>query len=203
MKSKVLFCCLIFTLVFGTGMNQAIAQPADSGQPDMAAMVKMWEEKAAPVEQHELLAKMVGTWDATLTMWMDPAAPPTTSTGVSTFSMMFGGRYLIHDYEGTAFGKVFKGRGITGYDKFRREFIDLWYDDMSTGILISRGVLDSTGTMICYNGKMDDPMAGLKDMPCRSDFTTVDADTRKIEMYVTGPDSTEMKTMEIVYKRRK
>jgi hypothetical protein len=136
-------------------------------------------------------------------MWAAPGAPPMNSSGVGTFSMILGGRYLKHDFEGSTFGTPYKGLGITGYDKFREEYFDLWFDDMSTGVMISRGVADSTGKVFHYTGKMDDPMAGMKDMPVRSVYTIIDDDTRQMEMYVPDGSGGEFKSMEIVYQRRK
>jgi hypothetical protein len=203
MNTKTLMYGLIFVLALGMAANQAAAQPADAGQPDMAAMMKMWEDMAAPAKQHQQLAEMVGTWDAEVSMWMEPSAPPMTSTGVGTFSLMLGGRYLRHDFEGNMMGRTFKGLGITGYDKFRQEYFDLWFDDMSTGMLLMRGVADSAGTVVHYTGKMDDPMAGRKDIPSRTVMTKIGGDNCKMEMYVTDESGNEMKTMEIVYTRRK
>lgn len=203
MNTKTLLYGLIFVLALGLGANQAAAQPADAGQPDMAAMMKMWEEMGAPAEQHQKLAEMVGTWDAEVSMWMEPSAPPMTSTGVGTFSLMLGGRYLRHDFEGSAMGRPFKGLGITGYDKFRQEYFDLWFDDMSTGMMLTRGVPDSTGNVVHYTGKMDDPMSGRKDIPSRTVLTRIDGDTCKMEMFAADESGNEVKAMEIVYKRRK
>jgi len=136
-------------------------------------------------------------------MWMEPSAPPMTSAGVSTFSIMLGGRYLRQDFEGSALGRPFKGLGISGYDKFRQEYFDLWLDDMSTGMMITRGVADSSGTVFTYTGKMDDPSVGRKDIPCRTVVTKIDKDHCRMEMYSTDESGSEMKTMEIAYTRRK
>ncbi len=203
MKTRIITRGLLIAGLIMCGINLAVAQPADSAKGDMASMMEQMAQFAAPGEQHKLFAAMVGTWDATVTMWMEPGAPPMTSTGVGTYSLILGGRYLKHDFEGFAFGQPFKGLGITGYDKFREEYFDLWFDELSTGVMISRGVPDSTGAIIRYTGKMDDPMAGRKDVPVRSDMTKVDDDTCKMEMYVIDESGNEFKTMEIVYTRRK
>ncbi len=203
MKCKTLACGVMVVGLFFIAVGSAIAGPPDSGKPDKAAMMAMWTEMAAPVEQHKQFEKMVGVWDAEAKFWMNPAAPPQTSTGVSNFKTILGGRYLVHEYDGTAFDAPFKGMGITAYDKFRQEYIDVWFDDMSTGMMISRGTADKSGKVITYHGTMDDPMSGTKDMPVRTVITAVDDDTQKMQMYYVNPDGEDFMNMEIVYTRRK
>src|SRR6187402_683406 len=47
------------------------------------AEMEAWQKNATPSEGHQKLAGMAGTWDAEVTAWPDPAAPPMTSSGTS------------------------------------------------------------------------------------------------------------------------
>ena len=79
----------------------------------------------------------------------------------------------------------------------------MWIDNMGTGMYVSHGTANENGDVITLQGSMDDPMSGRKDVPTRSVSTTVDENTHKMEMFATGPDGTEFKTMEVVYTRQK
>lgn len=179
------------------------AQEGSEAQPDMAAMMAQYAELAAPGPQHEQFKKLEGEWTSHEKMWMDPSAPPTESQGTMTFRTIFGGRYLIQDHTSQFMGQPFTGMGITAFDKYRQEYISLWFDDMSTGIFVSRGKADSTGQTVTYTGTMDDPMAGEKDIPIRSVARQIDDDTQIFEMYRPGPDGKEYKMMEMTYTRKK
>lgn len=203
-KTGIVGAVVVGIIVFA--INLAGAQtppPSDSAKAaEMAAMMEAMAKYGAPGEHHRYFEKAVGSWDATVTMWMEPGAPAETYTGTGTYSLILGDRYLKHDFEGVAMGQPFKGLGLTGYDNFRERYIDLWLDDMSTSMMISYGTMDSAG-VVTYAGKVDDPMAGRKDVPIRSVTQFLDDNTSKMEMYVTDESGDEFKSMEIIYKRRK
>src|SRR5258707_15385849 len=76
----------LLAAVLSCSFSSAIAQNND----DMKAMMAY----STPGEIHKMLAKSVGVWTATVTMWMQPGAPPTTSTAEANNEMILGGRYL-------------------------------------------------------------------------------------------------------------
>ena len=182
-----------------------MAGPVGAQAPDtgMAAMMAQWAKYATPGPHHQEMAKMVGKWTATVKTWMAPGTPPMESQGMGEFTMVLGGRYLIQDFKSQMMGQPFEGMGISAYDNFRGRYVDVWVDNMSTGMMISYGTADSTGKVFTYKGKMDDVMSGKKDVPIRTVMRIIDNDTQMMEMY--GPDQTgkEYKTMEMVYKRQK
>lgn len=203
MKIRVITVGLLTVALMAWCVMPALAQEGDTMDPQMAEMMAKWETIKTPGPQHAMLAKMVGTWDAVAQFWMDPSQPPMESKGTAEFKMILGGRYLQQDLTAVWMGQTMHGIGVTAYDNFRQEFIDLWFDDMGTGIYISRGTANDKGDVLTFQGKMDDPMTGQKDVPTRSVSTMVDENTHKMEMFSTGPDGTEFKTMEVVYTRKK
>jgi hypothetical protein len=174
--------------------------PAATSAAEQAAMQKMME-MATPGEAHKKLEPMVGTWTTTVTMWMDPAAPPQTSEGVSENRMVLGGRWLEQRFEGTFLGGPFSGIGYTGYDNAKNHYVGWWMDTATTAAMMSIGKADASGKKMTFQGAMDDPMTGepvqLKDV-----LTIVDADHHNFEMWTTGPDGTSHKSMEIQYVRK-
>src|SRR5438034_10300694 len=86
---------------------------------DEKAMMEAWAKVAAPGEAHRWLEPVVGTWDAKITMWMAPGAPPQESTGTSENKWVLGGRFVEQRYEGKCMGQPFSGLGYTGHDNFK------------------------------------------------------------------------------------
>src|SRR3989442_441387 len=71
------------------------AKTSDQAAPtDEKAMMEAWAKVATPGEAHKWLEPVVGTWDAKITMWMTPGAPPQESTGTSENKWVLGGRFV-------------------------------------------------------------------------------------------------------------
>jgi len=181
----------------------AAAQEAEGDMGLDSAMMANWAKFATPGEHHAHFQKMVGKWTASSTFWMGFDAPAMTSEGTAEFEVIFGGRYLVQHYQGEFMGDVFHGMGITAYDNFRQEYIDLWLDDMGTAIMLTRGKSNEAGTEFTYIGKMDDPLSGRKDIPTRTVARAVDDETHMLEMFTVDLEGNEFKSMEIIYKRTK
>lgn len=174
------------------------AQMSKEQQAMMDAMTKAM----TPGEKHKLLASLVGHWTFTQKMWMDPAAPPSESTGAATYTMVLGGRYLHGAYTGTFTGMPFEGFGVTAYDNVTRQFMSSWIDNFSTGIMFLTGKYDPATRAITFVGDMDDPMKPGTKVKVREVIRLVDANRHVMEMYeVRG--GKDVKTMEIVYARKK
>jgi Protein of unknown function (DUF1579). len=164
------------------------------------AMMKAWEAYMTPGDVHKMMANDNGSWNAEVTMWMSPDAPPAKSKGSCTHTMIMGGRYQQSSFKGTMMGKPFEGMGIMGYDNAKKMFISSWIDNMGTGIMNMEGTWDDATKSITLKGKTVDPMTG-KDMDVREVHKMVDNKTQLMEMYMTN-DGKEMKTMEIKFTRK-
>jgi hypothetical protein len=143
----------------------SIAQSND----DMKAMMTY----STPGEIHKMLAKSVGVWTATVTMWMQPGAPPTTSTAQATNEMILGGRYLQSKNTGDFSGMPFEGISILGYDNAKKMFVNSWIDNFGTGMMYLTGKWDPSTQSINLSGSMVDPVSG-KDIPVRQTTKIVD-----------------------------
>lgn len=131
---------------------------ATGGAPYMEAMMKKMEELSAPGPEHKVLASMVGEWDTEARCFMaGPDTPATVTKGTCKSTMILGGRYLQEEFQGDMMGRKYVGKGLTGYDKFNRKYVNIWIDDMGTGIFMSEGTSDASGKVLTFNGKMDDP----------------------------------------------
>ena len=180
-----------------------------AAQPSEAEMMKQMMELAKTGENHKLLSGMAGTWSYTIKMWMNPSAPPTSSTGSAVIKPVMDGRYFVGDFTGKmqmpgADGKMkdmpFKGMSIDGYDNVKQKFISTWCDNMGTGIMMSEGTYDPASKTFTYNGDYE-AMPGMKNK-VRMTLKVVDKDHHNLEFY-EDRGTGESKTMEINYTRKK
>jgi hypothetical protein len=177
----------------------ASAQPDKPAKgPDPAAMEQMMA-MMQPGPEHQYLAKVVGKWSAVNRMWMDPSAPRVESTGTVEYMSVMGGRYLHGSYKSVMMGMPFEGMSVDGYDRYKKQYFSLWFDNMGTGFMDMRGSRSADGKTMTLTGMALDPELG-KDAPVRSVTTWLDDNTIRYEMFETKAGK-EFKMMEIVYTR--
>ncbi len=176
-------------------------------QPSHAEMMQMMEEMAKLNENHKLLAEMVGSWNYTVKMWMDPSAPPSESKGTATRKAEMGGRYFVMDASGKfpmpgPDGKMmtmdFKGRSTEGYDNAKKKFVSSWIDNMGTGIMLSEGTYDPSTKTFTFHATYD--MAPGVQTKIRETLKITDKDHHVMEWFEQRGGQ-EVKTMEIAYTR--
>ena len=168
--------------------------------PDSATMMQNWQAYMTPGPMHALMAKDVGTWDAGITMWMDPKAPPTKSTGTAEVKMIMNGLYQQATNKGNWGGMPFEGVSTLAYNNGTKKFENTWIDNMGTGIMMMYGTYDSAAKTITFTGSCYNPMTG-RDCNMRQVVTFVDDNTQKMEMWDDMYGS-ERKSMEMISKRR-
>lgn len=189
MKILTISCLAVFIL---TASLRLAAQSDDN--------MKAWMTYMTPSDMHKELAKSVGTWNGESSMWMAPGTEPMKSTVKSVYKMILGGRYLSGTATGNINGMPFEGMSTIGYDNAKKVFEESWVDNMGTGILKMEGPYDESTKTVTMRGKETDPMTG-KQVDVRQTYTFVDDNTQLLQMFATGPDGKEMKTMEIKFTR--
>jgi len=193
---------LVLTLLIASVAIAADTPKADKAAQQKAAMEAMMKA-ATPGDAHKKLNAMVGTFDAKVKMWMDPAAPPAESSGKAVNEWVLGGRWVQQRFDGTFMGQPFSGIGYTGYDNIRHTYIGTWMDSMSTSMMTSSGGdPDATGKKWMFNAMSMDPVSG-EPMNVEERMTMIDNDHQLFEMYGPGPDGAMYKMMEITYTRKK
>ena len=149
-----------------------------------------------PGPEHEMLKKDVGTWDATVEMFMAPGAPPSVSKGTEIVTMV-GGFWQVSEFKAEMMGQPFEGRGAMGYDPMKKKYVGTWVDSMTPGYYVSEATYDpATKTM---TGLMEGPDPSGK-VTKTKETTEWKADgTRVFTMY--NPDGKTV-GMRITYKRK-
>ena len=201
MKTRSLFVALALVLVVGSAGADEKGKKA-AGQPmDEKAMMEMMAKLGTPGEAHKALEPMVGTWDTKVSSWMEPGAPPMTSTGTSENHWTMGNRFIEQRFKGSFMDQPFEGLGYTGYDNLKKKYVGTWMDSMGTSIMYVTGTADPSGKTMTFTGTIDDPMTG-KPMNVKNVAKVVDNNKHTFEMWSPGPDGKPYKMMEIEYTRK-
>ena len=185
---------------FESSSTDAAAQDAAPGDA-MALMMEI----ATPGVEHGYLAAMTGTWDAEITFWMTPDAPPQRSTGVLVNRMVLGGRFLRGDFSGSmemeGVEMPFTGVSYLGFDKAVGKYVGTWISSNSTVFMpTSFGTDDGTGTVFELHRTMTDPMSG-QTLHATDRTTMVDEDRMLFEMFYEYEGGDAWKSLEIEYTR--
>ena len=193
------FVCTLLALAMVSAFAVA-ALAGDEKKPEMdPATMQAMMQAMSPGEHHEHMKKLVGNFDYTIKMWMDPSMPPAESTGKRSAELVMGGRYLIEKYTGSFMGMTFEGMGMMAYDNLQKKYISTWIDNMGTGIMMATGTCDGKGAWT-MSGEMADPMTG-KMAQMKSVIKFVDDNTYIMESFTPGPDGKDFKTMEVTARR--
>lgn len=192
-------------------VENPLGEAKGSGKADMPAQqmseaeaqaMQRWQEYSTPGEAHEVLGKMVGTWDVEVESWMTPDAPVQKSQGKSEVKWILGERFVAQEYRGEMMGQPFEGLGFTGYNNMEQEYTSIWMDNMGTGVMSGTGLYDSETNSIAEKGTHTCPMTQEGQRKHWSITTFVDDNTHTYEMFSLDPSSGEKyRNMIITYTR--
>ena len=198
MKSRSIY----LIAVLAVGLVIPLAAPG-SQQKAMSQkeMMDMQMKYSTPVKEHEYLKNYAGDWTVEVKTWMQPGTEPAVEKGSMKGELIYGGRFVTCRFDGSMMGQPFMGMQVLGYDLFQKKYVGCWIDSMSTHFSMTKGSLDATGKILTETGMWPDAMTGgIRKV--RAVTTWIGDGNYKYEMYMTGPDGKEAKSMEIVYTRK-
>lgn len=145
-----------------------------------------------PGPEHEVLKKMAGTWDVTMSFG------GAETKGSAVYKMDLGGLWLTTAFEGELFGTKFSGRGLDTYDPAAKKYRSVWVDSMSTSPLLMDGTYDAGKKTLTLEGTGP----GQDGQPAKYKSVSVmpDDDTINFAMYTGGGADP---AFTIKYKRKK
>ena len=202
MISKFLTSTAIGLALVLASSSPALSKKGDESKAEMEAMMAKAKELGSPGAGHEVLKPLEGDWTIETKGWMPGEKKPMVSTGSGSMNWVMGGRWLKQDFKGTWMGQPFEGLGYIGYDNVKKQYVSVWMDNMSTGLMKSSGQYDAAAKTIKDQGDFSCPMAN-KEMSFRDEWKILDNDNLVYSMYGNDPEGKEMKMMEIKYKRAK
>ena len=200
MLSRKLWTLALF-FILGLSPSGFASGPQQS-QEDQQKAMEAYMKMMATNENHAHLKTFVGEWTVSSTAWMQPGAPPERSQNSARAEMILGGRFLKMHFKGTMFGQPFEGIQIIGYDNMKKKFITFWIDSSSTAFFLTEGTRDEASKTMTETGLWPDPMTGGT-IKMRAITKLIGPDEFAYEMFMTGPDGREFKTLENRSVRKK
>jgi hypothetical protein len=191
-------CAFVVALSVGFALA---ARAEEAPVSDQAAMMEKAMALSSPSAAHEVLKPYEGTWAYTAKFWMAPGGQPDDMSGTSKQKLIHGGRFLKQKVHGSWHGEEFEGTGHLGYDNVREEYVSVWIDGMSTGIMVGAGQYDAATKSITETCSVSCPMTGEKARRTRNVLSAVENDRYTYTSYAPGPDGQEFMMMEITYTR--
>ena len=166
--------------------------------------LSLWAQGPEPAPEHQILQRDVGTWEATLQFWIgadgkaDPTAEPQTSTGTEV-NRMLGPFWLLSEFKGEFGGLPFEGHSINGFDPQTKKFTGTWIDSMTPNPMRMSGTFDAKTQTLTSTSRG----IGMDGQPATGKVVVVyDGDqSRRMTMF-ENIDGKEVKSMEIIYKRK-
>ncbi len=192
-----------------------ISQPEEGGMgmpspEEMAEMMAEMERLGSPGPHHEALNQFVGEWDTTMRMWWGgPGSEAEESSGHSSIKWILDGRFVQEDMtstftmpgpDGGMMEMEFRGMGLTGYDNFRNMYVSSWADNMTTQLIVGKGVADPRHAVFTHYCEMDEPTLDVVGRLVRIRNRVINEDRWVMEMYDLHAGE-DYKVMEITYQR--
>lgn len=172
--------------------------------PEMMEAMTRWQEHAEINEHHKHLQKGEGSWLVQSKWWQGPGAPPEENAMISQIRPIMGGHFMLEEMSGLmemAPGQQtpWNGMAITGYDNHKEQYVFVWFDNMTSSIMMGYG--DQTGRHEwTYEYDAYDPMVGAE--VSRKNVITEKNDNEQVfDMYTKQPDGSWFKNMEMTYLR--
>lgn len=158
-----------------------------------------FEQSRAAGGAHHLLGQMVGNWAGITRTWFEPGKLADESPWQASLRLELGGRFLVHQYEGTIQGKPLSGRATYGYSLERQKFQAAWVDSfhMGSAIMCAEGERTADGFWVL--GQYDVP--GGVPWGWRTVVSLRKADELVVAMYNISPEGQEDIGVETVYRR--
>ena len=125
---RLLFTAIAYTTIIASVAGQ---DPKDS--------VKASE----PGPEHTNLKAFVGTWELTV--------EGVKEKGSAEIRSILGGRFITEDVQLPSFSMEW--HGVLGYDRVKKQYTGVWFDNMANTTESGSGEADKTGRIISFRGE--------------------------------------------------
>lgn len=160
------------------------------------------EDIAAPGTPHERLNPLVGQWDTAVKVWIGDEQPQ-ESKGTSTKQWVLDGRFLEEIATSpNPDGSTFHGRGYLGYNMLTGLYEYVFMMNERTVMTVETGRYDPVANVLRTRGYDTDAESGIIDLTT-TEIKIESPDKHTLSGYNTGEDGQKVKTLEIVFTRKK
>jgi hypothetical protein len=200
-KVADLLSCRLFALLITVLIPLLMTACVVPNQPKLTKeqIAANWAANTKKGLEHEQLAQFVGTWNAKIELFEDPAAPPKVENAVTMFKLVQDDRFLKQKLYGEHAGASWSGYGLTGYDTVAKQFQSVWIDSMTNGMSISTGSYDANRNAIVERGTNSCPamnkaycqFEGIMTLPKDNQFS--------YQMFKVMPDGSQAPILRVTY----
>jgi hypothetical protein len=198
-------------LAFGAAALAALSTPAllpsvqgvrqEPAQPDPAEMLKLFAKYTTVGEEHRLLERFIGEWDAQSSMIMGDQR--STTKGSATFRWKVEGRWLESEWRGEMMGMPVVSHGWLGYDKFKMSYVMTSITSLDTAMNEAEGDLTPDGKALVMYGTLDEYLSGEHDKMVKYVYRFVSADEIVFEVHDLPIGEVNTQVMEFRFTRKK
>jgi hypothetical protein len=198
-------------LAFGAAALAALSTPAllpsvqgvrqEPAQPDPAEMLKLFAKYTTVGEEHRLLERFIGEWDAQSSMIMGDQR--STTKGSATFRWKVEGRWLESEWRGEMMGMPVVSHGWLGYDKFKMSYVMTCITSLDTAMNEAEGDLTPDGKALVMYGTLDEYLSGEHDKMVKYVYRFVSADEIVFEVHDLPIGEVNTQVMEFRFTRKK
>lgn len=159
-----------------------------------------FERSAAPGGMHHRLAAMAGDWEGRFRLWFEADKLADDSVQRGSIRLVGGGRFLLHEYEGSFGGEPFEGVALWAYHLDDNAFECAWGESFGTGtsIMFSTGPVQD-GRLRALGSYGAGP--GAPRWGWRTELSQPDAEHLDIRMFNISPAGDEVLAVEVNYRR--
>ncbi len=206
-KLGIVLGCLLLAAASVLAQQKSQKDAPEKGPPggdEMAAMMAEMIKYGTPGEHHANLKPLAGKWKMSSKFRQVPEAPWNESGGESTIEWILGGRFLnqrVLSPATDAFPMDFEGFGLLGYDNFAKEYLAIWTDNFSTGLMHFKGSCNTSGKVITFAGEYNHPAKGGALTKERWVYRIINENKFVFEMWQPDKNGKEFMHGEITYNR--
>ncbi len=148
---------------------------------------------------HHFLKSLEGNYEGVTKVWFEPDKLADESPCTGSMRSVLGGRFLMHEYQGTLEGKPIEGLAIIGCSLGDNRLQTAWIDSFHNG----------TAIMFSQNNTIAPPYSVLAEYAgepawgWRTEITKENENKISITMFNIPPGGTEAKAVETIYTRVK
>lgn len=146
-----------------------------------------------PGPEHANLKAFVGAWELTV--------EGVKGKGSAEIKSILGGRFITEDVK-VPFGNFnMEWHGVLGYDRVKKHYTGVWFDNMANTTESGSGEADKTGRILSFRGEHVDPRGGKAKFLWRISNDGMKAMT--IEMFEVAQDGKETLAMKVRGEKQK
>lgn len=158
-------------------------------------------QMAPPGPEIDLLKKDVGEWTVEIKSWSDPNADPMVTKGKET-TRMFGGYWIVSNFDGNMMGMDFKGHGTYGYDINKKKYVGTWIDSLGPFMMQTAGDYNKETKTLTMAGDSPGPDGTTMFTYTMSSVYKDDGRVMTMHMQPKGSgDDQKMKLFVMTYKK--